>query len=234
MTVIEATFANATKLTSNHGRSLITFAWVMEIMGVSGGLINSAYMTFGDELPSTLVGYIPAIPMMALAAAELGRVPLASVVYGKRLLIQLIAFIGIVALGYVAVENWTFSFERVVDLRLKDINAASRELQRAIADSSELKERQKNLAHSSEAKRNELRAGITQRTANVADLTQQLAREADVHQKNLEGIREACRIVRDKCLVPRSQEEDIRYRDAVKRRADEIERYRDEQQPSSV
>jgi autotransporter passenger strand-loop-strand repeat protein len=30
---------------------------------------------FGDELPGDLAGYIPALPMVALAAAELGRVP---------------------------------------------------------------------------------------------------------------------------------------------------------------
>jgi hypothetical protein len=38
--------------------------------------------------------------------------------------------LGILALGYLAVENWTFGFERVVDLRLKPVNAASGELAR--------------------------------------------------------------------------------------------------------
>ena len=50
--------------------------------------------------------------------AELGRVPLASVVYNKRALVRAVALLGIGALGYLAIENWTFGFERVVDLRL--------------------------------------------------------------------------------------------------------------------
>jgi hypothetical protein len=211
------------------GLSLITFAWAMEIMGVTGGAINSAYMTFGEELPSTIVGYVPAIPMVALAAAELGRVPLASAFYSRYFLIQLVAITGIFSLGYIAIENWTFSFERIVDLRLRTVNVASRDVQLAISEALALREQQKQLRQSSEAKRNELRDGITQRNANIADLTQQLAKDADVHQKNLEGIREACRIVRDKCIVPRSQEEDARYREVAQKRASEIEQYRGEQ-----
>jgi hypothetical protein len=165
----------------------------------------------------------------ALAAAELGRVPLASVFYSKNFLVQLLAIVGIFSLGYIAIENWTFSFERVVDLRLRTVNATSRDLQRAKSESVGLKEQQNQLRQSSEAKRNELRDGITQRNANIADLTEQLAKDAEVHQKNLDGIREACRIVRDRCIVPRSQEEDSRYRDVAKKRAAEIERYREEQ-----
>jgi hypothetical protein len=45
-------------------------------------------------------------------------VPLTSVLYQKHKLMQGIAILGILALGYLAVENWTFGFERIVDLRL--------------------------------------------------------------------------------------------------------------------
>ena len=65
---------------SKNGAILIIFAWAMEIVGVSGGIINSTYTTFGEDLPHTFVGYIPAVPMVALAVAELGRVPL----YARR------------------------------------------------------------------------------------------------------------------------------------------------------
>src|SRR5215467_15999690 len=112
---------------SKNGRILIAFAWAMEIVGVSGGIINSTYTTFGEDLPTTFVGYLPAVPMVALAVAELGRVPLASVFFHKHKLMQGIAIVGIAALGYLAVENWTFGFERIVDLRLKSVNIASRE-----------------------------------------------------------------------------------------------------------
>jgi hypothetical protein len=118
----------------SKGTILIVFAWAMEAVGVTGGVVNSTYTTFGDNLPNTLAGYIPALPMFALAVAEFGRVPLASALFNKHKLIQGIAILGIVALGYLAVENWTFGFERIVDLRLKSVNAASRELSRAEAD----------------------------------------------------------------------------------------------------
>ena len=110
------------------GKQLILFAWAIEGVGVLGGMLNSAYTTFGNELPTTLSGWIPAIPMVAVSVAEFGRVPLASVVYHRHKLIQGVAILGILALGYLAVENWSFGFERIVDLRLKPVNVASREL----------------------------------------------------------------------------------------------------------
>jgi hypothetical protein len=153
-------------------------------------------------------GYIPAVPMVALAVAEFGRVPLASAIFNKYKLIQGIAVVGIVALGYLAAENWTFGFERIVDLRLKSVNAASRELSRADADLAALVERRKQMTTADSQKRNELRRGIDQRNNSIVELSKQISQETELHQKNLEGIREACRIVRDKCIVPRSQAED--------------------------
>jgi hypothetical protein len=97
----------------------------MEIVGITGGVINSAYTTFGDDLPDTLSGYIPAVPMVALAMAEFGRVPLTSVIFHRYKLMQGVAILGIAALGYLAVENWTFGFERIVDLRLTKVTAGS-------------------------------------------------------------------------------------------------------------
>ena len=213
---------------SSSGKILIIFAWAMEIVGVTGGVINSIYTTFGADLPKTFAGYIPAVPMVALAVAELGRVPLASVIYDKHKFMQGIAILGIVSLGYLAVENWTFGFERIVDLRLKDVNVASRELSRAEAALSALREHREQMGASSNQKRDELRHGIDKRDASIAELTVQLAKEAEVHQRNLEGIREACRIIRDKCMVPRSQAEDSRYALEVGRLNDEVARQREE------
>jgi hypothetical protein len=213
---------------TKSGPILIIFAWAMEIIGVTGGAINSAYITFGGDLPTSLAGYVPAVPMVALAAAELGRVPLASVVYDKHRVMQAVAVLGILALGYVAVENWMFGFERVVDLRLNPVNAAASDLQRAEAELSRLKDQRGHIAASGRLKRNELRSGISQRDAGIAELTAQLGKEAEAHQKNLDGIREACRIIRDRCMVPRSQSEDGRYAAAVSRLGSELERQRDE------
>ena len=38
---------------------------------------------------------------------------------------QCVAILGLAALGYLAVENWTFAVERIVDLRLKPVNAST-------------------------------------------------------------------------------------------------------------
>jgi len=73
---------------ANKAKILIVFAWAMEIVGVTGGVINSIYTTFGDNLPNTVAGFIPAVPMVALAMAEFGRVPLASVIFDKHKLMQ--------------------------------------------------------------------------------------------------------------------------------------------------
>jgi hypothetical protein len=213
---------------SNKATILIVFAWVMEIVGVTTGMVNSTYTTFGDQLPSTLPGYIPAVPMIALAVAELGRVPLTSVFYHRHKLAQGIAILGILALGYLAVENWTFGFERIVDLRLKSANAASRELSRAESDLSALVDGRDQIARSNSDKRQELRRGIEQRDASIAELTSQLSKEADIHQKNLEGVREACRLIREKCMVPRSHAEDSRYTGEVNRLTQDLARQRED------
>src|SRR5216684_107358 len=186
---------------SSKGTILILFAWAMEIVGVTTGMVNSTYTTFGEELPNTFAAYIPAVPMVALAVAELGRVPLASVIYHKHKFMQGIAILGILALGYLAVENWTFGFERIVDLRLKAVNAASRELSRVESDLSALVDHRNQIASGSGEKRQELRRGIDQRDTSIAELTSQLSKEAEIHQKNLEGIREACRLIKEKCIL---------------------------------
>jgi hypothetical protein len=213
---------------SKNGIILITFAWAMEIVGVSGGIINSAYTTFGEDLPNTFAGYIPAVPMVALAVAELGRVPLASVIFHKHKLMQGIAILGIFALGYLAMENWTFGFERIVDLRLKPVNTARAEALRAEDELSALVDQRKRMTTSDGQKRDELRRGIGQRDESIGGLTEQLSKEAEIHQKNLQEIREACRIIRGKCIVPRSQAEDARYTAEVGRLSAELARQRDE------
>lgn len=207
---------------------LIVFAWTMEIVGVTGGIINSTYTTFGENLPDTFPGYIPAVPMIALAMAELGRVPLASAIFHKHRLMQGIAILGIMALGYLAVENWTFGFERIVELRLKSVNTARGELSRAEDELSALVDQRKRMTTSNGQKRDELRRGIEQRDISIAELVAQSGKEAEAHQRNLEGIREACRLIRDKCIVPRSHAEDSRYVAEVSRLSAELARQREE------
>src|SRR5262249_14351785 len=202
---------------SKNGIILILFAWAMEIVGVTCGMINSTYTTFGEDLPETFPEYIPVVPMVALAVAEFGRVPLASVLYHKHKLMQGVAILGIMALGYLAVENWTFGFERIVDLRLKPVNTASRELLRADREHSALLERRKPMMTNTHEKREELGRGIDKRNAGIAELTAQINKGAEDHQKKLVEIREACRLIRGECIVPRSRTEDVRYAGEVSR-----------------
>jgi hypothetical protein len=196
---------------SSHGKTLITFAWTIEIVGAICGVINSLYTTFGEHLPTTLIGYVPAVPMFTLAMAELGRVPLTSVFSKKHRVTQGVILLGIIALGYLAVENWTFGFERIVDLRLMPVNAAKTELSRAEADLAALLEQHRQLTNGDQKKRDELRGMLRQRDADIVQSSSQLGQEAELHRKNLESIRETCRIIKDRCMVPRSQAEDKRY-----------------------
>lgn len=162
-----------------------------------------------------------------LAMAELGRVPLASVIYHKHKLMQAVAIVGIGGLGYLAVENWTFGFERIVELRLKPVSAASRELSNAKAVLTALQNQRQQRMKANDQKRDELRGGADRRDASIAQLTAQLGLEAQTHQSNLEGIREACRIIRETCMVPRSQADDRRYGAEVSRLSAELARQRD-------
>ena len=47
---------------ASKGIILIVFAWVMEIVGVAGGVLNSSYTTFGEALPNTLSGTFQQCP----------------------------------------------------------------------------------------------------------------------------------------------------------------------------
>ena len=85
---------------SGEGKILISFAWAIEIVGVTAGVFNSTYTTFGDDLPTTFAGYIPAVPMVALAVAEVGRVPLASVIFHRHKFTQLVAAIAYLPLAF--------------------------------------------------------------------------------------------------------------------------------------
>jgi hypothetical protein len=200
----------------NHsGTQLIVFAWIVDVVGVNFGVINSTYTTFGDDLPTTLSGYVPAVPMVMLAVAELGRVPLASVLFQRRMIVRGLAFLGIIGLGYLAAENWTFGFERIVDLRLKPVNNASRELTRDEAEKASLEYAYKNATGRDANKREELRRGVAERESSISRLTAQLEKAAEIHQANLTAIREACRLIRGECIRPRSNEEDRRYQHEV-------------------
>jgi hypothetical protein len=192
------------------GLILIAFAWAVEIVGVSAGLVNSVYTTFPKELPRESWEWLAAIPMVMLPLAELGRVPLASVLFHRHKVMQMVAISGILVLGYLAVENWTFGFERIVQLRMKTVSAAAMVLSQAEAKEKDLVKQRENAIKGDDGKRKELRDGTAQRNAELKDA-------AATHKTNLDAIKEACRLVPDKCMLPRSRAEDQRYQVEVGR-----------------
>jgi hypothetical protein len=108
------------------------------------------------------------------------------------------------------------------------VSTARADALRAEDELSALVDRRKRMKASDGQKRDELRLGIGQRDESIGGLTAQLSKEAEIHQKNLEEIREACRIVKDKCMVQRSKDEDVRYTAEVGRLSAELARQRDE------
>ena len=79
-------------------------------------------------------------PMGMIAIAELGRIPLASLLFRRHKAVQAVALVGIVVLAGLAFENWTFGFERIVELRLKPVSAASLVVAKAEAKLKDLEE----------------------------------------------------------------------------------------------
>jgi hypothetical protein len=192
------------------GLILITFAWTVEIVGVSAGLVNSVYTTFPKELPQHWVEWLVAIPMVMLALAELGRVPLASVLFQRHKVMQAVAILGMIVLGYLAVENWIFGFERIVELRMKPVSAAALVVTQAEAKEKELVRQRDSTTKGDSARRDELRKSIDERNA-------QLKAEAENHKSILKEIRESCKIIEPKCMLQRSRAEDQRYEAVVNR-----------------
>jgi hypothetical protein len=110
---------------------LITYAWAIEIVGVGCGVFNAGYTTFGDKYPDTIWGYIGALPMVVLAVAELGRIPLASAFYRRGKRIGCLCLVAIAALGYLTIENWIVGFDRLFSMRLAEVTAATSAVRRA-------------------------------------------------------------------------------------------------------
>lgn len=206
---------------NKKGLILVTFAWAMEIVGVIGGIANALYTTYGENIPTEVIKLLPALPLVVLAVAELGRVPLASVLFSKHRGMQVVAITGIAVLGYLAVENWTFGFERVVDMRSKQVKEAHLVVDHKEAELKALEDQHKQTASGDTSKRDELRKLIKDRGEDLKD-------QAKTHQDNLAAIREACRVIREQCMVPRSNKEDRRYNELVDHLTNERDKYQSE------
>jgi hypothetical protein len=181
----------------------------MEIVGVGCGILNAGYTTFGDKFPDTIWGYIGAIPMVVLAVAELGRIPLASAFFRRGKVIRCLCLLAIAALSYLTIENWTIGFERLFSMRLSEVMVAASALTRAEADQVALETENDQVA--SAQKREELRTGVKAREASIAALVDQVKVASEAHGTNLVNIGQQCKLVQGSCIKPRSELEDKRY-----------------------
>jgi hypothetical protein len=141
---------------------------------------------------------------------------------------KIVALLGIMALGYLAFENWTFGFERIVDLRLRPVKAALQSLSISELELKSAQQQRDRDATDSKGKREELGTSLSEWDKGIEQTKSQIEQESKAHQENLVQIREACRLIRDRCMVQRSKDEDSRYANEVSRLNDELARQRSE------
>ena len=107
------------------GFILITFAWAVECVAVVAGFVTAVVTTYPKgQLPESKWEWLYVLPMGMIAIAELGRIPLTSVLFYRHKVMQAIALVGIVFLAGLAFENWMFGFERIVQLRHEPVTVA--------------------------------------------------------------------------------------------------------------
>jgi hypothetical protein len=210
---------------------LVAFAWVVEIVGVGCGVVNSVFTTFGADLPSSLLGWIPAVPLAALATTELLRVPFAQTIATKRSMVgRVLAILGLVALSGLAVENWIFGFERIVSKRLELVTEAQNTQAAARAKYEAVLGQAEGSAAASKASRQELDGRLQGRREQINSAQKSREAEDAAHQRNLEAIRDTCKLTakNDNCARDRSRDEDKRYAGEVARISGELDAARAE------
>jgi hypothetical protein len=184
---------------------LITFAWAVEVVGVVAGFVTAVVTTYPDgNLPTSLWPWLTVLPMGMIAVAELGRIPLTSVLFHRHKVMQAIAFIGIVFLAGLSFENWTFGFERIVELRLKPVNAADSVLTEAKTNLKVLESKHDNSTTGDANRRKELNDQLN-------DVQTQIKAEEKRHANEMHEIPNRCKIVRERCTVPAANEENQRH-----------------------
>ena len=192
--------------------SLIYFAWAFEIFGVVLGIGNSVSITFAREFPTTLYGWLPALPLAVLAAFELLRIPLAKAFQTKqRFLPRLFALVAIVSLVGIAFENWSFGLERTVNERLATVEPLRTALRQAQDDVANALSDSTTRADQMERDRNAIQKSIENNERQLQSINERLAAEDATHATNQAGIDRFCLKIPGPCGIPRSKTELKRY-----------------------
>jgi len=173
---------------ARFGGGLIHFAWTVEIFGILLGMVNSVSITFPRDLPTTIGGWLPALPVAVLAGFELLRIPLAKAFQETpRLLPRLLALLAIIALLGVALENWTLGLERTVNQRIapvEHLRDTQRQAQQAIALQSAANERA----------RSALQKRVDTANHELELIEQQIAAEHTRHNDNMDRVKECLKL----------------------------------------
>jgi hypothetical protein len=188
------------------------------VVGVACGVVNSAYTTFGQHMPMSLVGWLPATPMAAIAATELLRVPLAqNIATNRATFSRLLGVVALVAVSSLAVENWIFGLERIVTLRLAEVTEAKTAQKLAKDKIADAVSHTGNAEMRGKEQREELAQRLKDRQVTIDAITKSREGADATHRANLVTIRETCITTPkgDNCSRDRSKEEDRRYADEI-------------------
>jgi hypothetical protein len=199
-------------------RTLIKFAWTAEITGVLCGILNSLYITYGDALPPFGASWFAAAPLAVLGMTEIFRIPLAQAFCQRRgFMLRAGALAMILIAGGIAVENWAFGLERIVNIRAGAVVAAKAEVDGANTRLTNTTSTATSAATQNDGERGQLRDVIASNEKRVSQYGTQITETGATHAHNLAEITDACKRIRAVCIEPRSNGEDARYQGELQR-----------------
>ena len=191
------------------GLILITFAWAVEVVGVVAGFVTAIVTNYPDgNLPTSPWPWLMVLPMGMIAVAELGRIPLTSLLFRRHKVMQVVALVGIVVLAGLAFENWLFGFERIVALQLKPVTAADLVLTKAEAAYNDINNKHANSGRGNKDRREDLKS-------QLAEIESQIKQENENFNNNMKAISDSCHKVREVCVQPQQDKERARHTKAI-------------------
>jgi hypothetical protein len=193
---------------------LILFAWGVELFGIICGMANSALVTFGSVSAMPPIGrdWLPALPLAVLASLELLRIPLANAYFAKAsVVVRALIVAALVALSAIAFENWVFGLERVVTIRLHEVQSAEQAHDSTIVTVATIEDEQKRAASAVNDAHKKHDLTISRLRATRDDINEKAKDAFNEHERNLTQIRESCRLVRYRCIGPQTEKENARF-----------------------
>ena len=167
---------------------LIHFAWGVEVFGILLGIANSVSITFPKELPATVIGWLPALPVAVLAGFEVLRIPLAKAFQQTpRIIPRALSLLAILALVGIAFENWTIGLERTVNQRIAPVELLRDEVRQA-------KQAMTSQSTINDGARVALQQQVTSAGHDLREIEQQIAAEQQRHNQNMDRVKECLKL----------------------------------------